>query len=58
MLSRLASTTPPTTDVELDFAIAYNYTTILVEMLEEFRTRLLNSYIEDPTYYQVVKVLN
>ena len=45
-------------EVELDFVMAYNYTATLVEMLEEFRTRLLASYTKDPIYYYVIEVLD
>jgi hypothetical protein len=57
-LSRLASSMPPTRDAELDFATAYNYTATLVEMSEEFKTKLLDGYAKGPTYRRVIEVLN
>ena len=57
-LSRLAGTRPPFMEAELDFAMAYNYTATLVEMLEDFRARLLQGYSYDPTYQQIIKVLD
>ena len=48
---------PAAKDAEIDFATAYNYTETLAEMSKEFRTKLLEGYSNDPTYQQIIEVL-
>src|SRR5438045_589338 len=48
---------PLSTEAKLDFATAYNYTAMLVEMSKEFKTQLLKGYDNDPTYQQITEVL-
>ena len=57
-LSQLAGTMPLPTEAELDFTTAYNYMATLVEMSEEFRAQLLEGYSHNPTYQQIIKVLD
>jgi hypothetical protein len=56
-LSQLAGTILLSTEAELDFATAYNYIAILVEISEEFRAQLLRGYSYNPIYQQIIEVL-
>jgi hypothetical protein len=56
-LSRLAGTMLPSIEVELDFTTAYNYIATLVEMLEEFSTKLLEGFTKDPASPRIIEVL-